>query len=91
MSGVVCGLPRSAGRAIPGSGGIHQPEYGSAWHFGQVVATGHTGDNGEFELFFHQPSCTGINVPGSFDNFMPTVNYGLPGKQWIGSTTATNA
>ena len=76
---------------IPGSGGIHQPEYGSAWHFGQVVATGHTGDNGEFELFFHQPSYTGINVPGSFDNFMPTVNYGLPGKQWIGSTTATNA
>ncbi|HRN36917.1 MAG TPA: hypothetical protein PLL18_08390, partial [Flavobacteriales bacterium] len=77
---------------LPGSSGLPQPEDGSQWHYGRVIATGTTGSNGEYEFFYHQPSYTGINVPGSINYFSWINKYGLPEKQWLGSTTAaTNA
>ncbi|MBS1940275.1 MAG: carboxypeptidase regulatory-like domain-containing protein [Bacteroidetes bacterium] len=77
---------------LPGSNGLPQPEDGSQWHYGQVIATGTTGSNGEYEFFYHQPSYTGINLPGSINYFSWINKFGLPEKQWLGSTTAaTNA
>ncbi|MCC6936578.1 MAG: hypothetical protein IT226_00005, partial [Flavobacteriales bacterium] len=75
---------------IPGGGfgGLGQ---GNEWHMGKEIATGTTGPNGEFDLFYHQPSYTGIPVPGEFDYFIPFDKYGQPAHQWDGSTSASRA
>ncbi|HQW97543.1 MAG TPA: carboxypeptidase-like regulatory domain-containing protein [Flavobacteriales bacterium] len=75
---------------VPGGGfgGLGQ---GNNWHQGQLVATGTTDSNGEFDLFYHQPSLTGLPVPGSIDYFINFDKYGQPAHQWNGSTTASRA
>ena len=75
---------------VPG-GGFGGVGEGNQWHMGKEIATGTTGPNGEFDLFYHQPSYTGIPVPGQLDYFITFDKYGQPAHQWNGSTEASRA
>ncbi|MCO6482163.1 MAG: carboxypeptidase regulatory-like domain-containing protein [Flavobacteriales bacterium] len=53
--------------SMPFMDGVLTGQQGDAveWHYGKVVATGTTDGNGNFDLFYHQPSYTGISLGSS--------------------------